>query len=192
MENHNILLTEAFKPLELNQKTHPYFFDIWQEVEIDKGAYLTEAGRVEKYFYLVLKGVQVVYILTPDGNKKVIGFSFDGSFSGIYDSFLKSSPSHYYLEALTPSKLLKINIEQYEKLFDYYPEFNLWGRIAHQELLIGRVKREVEFITLSAKERFESFMERCPEPLKQIPQKYLASYLNMSPETYSRLRAEIS
>ena len=192
MEGYQQLLKNAFKPLDLNYEKHRFFFDIWREVEIDKGVFLTEPGKVEKSFYVVVNGVQMVYILTQEGNKKVIGFSFDGSLSGIYDSFLKLTPSHYYLEALTKSKLLQINLEQYETLFDKYPEFNYWGRIAHQELLIGRVKREIELITLSAKERFEKFMERCPEPLKQIPQKYLASYLNMSPETYSRLRADIS
>lgn len=82
-----------------------------------------------------------------------------------------------------------MNKANYDRLFELYPEFNYWGRIVHQELLIGRVKREVELITMTSRERYDSFMERCPKELLQIPQKYLAWYLNMSPETYSRLRA---
>ena len=58
-------------------------------------------------------------------------------------------------------------------------------------MLIGRGKREIELLTLSAEERYINFMRRCPKVLLQIPQKYLASYLNMKPETFSRLRASV-
>lgn len=133
-----------------------------------------------------------MYILTKSGDKKVIGFSFDGSFSGIYDSFLKETASHYFLEALTDSRLLRMSKIQYDTLFNLYPEFNEWGRIVHQELLIGRVQREVELITMDAKERFDVFMQRCPKKLLTVPQKYLASYVNMTPETFSRMRKQIS
>lgn len=186
------VVINAFKPLKLEWERHKKFLSFWEVVSFKKNDLITESGRVEKYFYVVIQGVQAIYILTPNGDKKVIGFSFDGSFSGVYDSFLKKRPSHYFLEALTDSKLVRMHIDQYSKLFDLYPEFNEWGRIVHQNLLIGRVEREVELITLTAKERFDSFMERCPEELMQVPQKYLASYLNMTPETFSRLRASIS
>jgi len=186
------LLKNAFTPLNLETETHSFFFNCWREVEFKKGELITEAGRVENYFYVVIEGVQAIYILTPQGEKKVIGFSFDGSFSGVYDSFLKCRDSHYFLEAITPSRLIRIKKEEYDQFFEKYPEFNEWGRIAHQELLIGRVQREVELITLTAKERFDVFMERCPDKLLEIPQKMIASYLNMTPETFSRMRASIS
>lgn len=186
------LVKNAFRPLDLSEERHADFFKVWDEVSFDKGSFITEAGRIEHYFYVVQQGVQAIYILTPNGDKKVIGFSFDGSFSGVYDSYLKQTPSHYFLEALTDSRLLRMHFDDYEKLFSCYPEFNEWGRIVHQELLIGRVQREVELITMTAKERFDCFMKRCPPALLQVPQKYLASYLNMTPETFSRMRASIS
>ncbi|NRA10685.1 MAG: Crp/Fnr family transcriptional regulator [Crocinitomicaceae bacterium] len=186
------LLKNAFAPTQLNLSTHEFFFNAWEEVEFKRGDFITEAGRVEKYLYLVIEGVQAIYTLTPKGEKKVIGFSFDGSFSGVYDSFIKANESHYFLEALTPSRMLRMKNTDYERLFEMYPEFNKWGRIAHQELLIGRVQREVELITLTARERFDTFMKRCPDKLLEIPHKMLASYLNMTPETFSRLRGSIS
>lgn len=192
MREHFDVIKNAFRPLEISEGRHLKFLNFWEVVEHRKGSYLTEAGKIERYFYVVLEGVQAVYILTPNGDKKVIGFSFDGSFSGIYDSFLKESGSHYFLEALTDSKLLRMNKEQYDSLFELYPEFNEWGRVVHQELLIGRVQREVQLITMDAKERFDVFMKRCPKKLLTVPQKYLASYLNMTPETFSRMRKQIS
>jgi CRP-like cAMP-binding protein len=192
MSEYHEIIIQAFRPLSISKEKHNEFLSFWEETSCSKGEYLTEAGKVERYFYIVLEGVQAVYILTPSGDKKVIGFSFDGSFSGIYDSFLKETGSHYFLEALTYSCVLRMKKRQYDALFDLFPEFNEWGRIVHQELLIGRVQREVELITMDAKERFDVFMKRCPEKLLTVPQKYLASYLNMTPETFSRMRKQIS
>lgn len=186
------ILENAFPSIPLNSERHSFFYNCWEEVAFKKGDLVTQAGNTENYFYIVLEGIQAIYILTPKGDKKVIGFSFTGSFSGVYDSFLKTSASHYFLETLTESRLIRMSKESYDRLFELYPEFNEWGRIAHQELLIGRVQREVELITMTAKERFEVFMSRCPKALLDIPQKYLASYLNMTPETFSRMRATIS
>jgi CRP-like cAMP-binding protein len=186
------LLINAFRNVNLSVETHPEFFEMWEEVEYDRSDFITSSGKVERYFYVVVSGVQTIYILSKEGDKQVIGFSFNGSFSGVYDSFLMEKPSHYFLEALTPTKLIRMNKQQYDSLFEIYPEFDRWGRIVHQNLLVGRVQREIELITLSAKERYQIFMERCPEKLRTIPQKYLASYLNMTPETFSRLRKEKS
>ncbi len=182
------IVANAFNPLVLSVDTHSEFFTMWEEVSYNKGDFVCEPGRIERYFYVVITGVLAIYLIDKNGEKRVIGFSFDGSFSGVYDSFLDESPSNYYLEALSDTVLMRFSKANYDRLFDLYPEFNYWGRIAHQQLLIGRVKREVELMTLSSEERYKAFMNRIPEPLTRIPQKYLASYLNMTPETFSRMR----
>lgn len=189
---HQQVLINVFDNIDLTTEMHSRFFEMWEEVQFNRSDFITSSGKIERYFYVVISGVQTIYILTKDGDKKVIGFSFDGSFSGVYDSFLLEKPSHYFLEALTPSTLIRITKQQYDALFQIYPEFERWGRLAHQDLLVGRVQREIELTTLSVKERYRIFMERCPDPLRTIPQKYLASYLNMTPETFSRMRKEKS
>jgi len=184
----NKLVAHAFQPLKLTIQEHPEFFTFWEEVSYKKGEFVCEHGQIERYFYVVITGMLAIYLIDKNGDKRVIGFSFDGSFSGVYDSFLDESPSNYYLEALSGTKLMRLSKANYDRLFDMYPEFNYWGRIAHQQLLIGRVKREVELMTLSSEERYKVFMNRIPEPLTRIPQNYLAAYLNMTPETFSRMR----
>ena len=187
--NRRSALQRIFLEARLSESDLTRFEKLWKEKQFSKKQFLTEAGHVERYFYVVLEGVQAIYLIDQKGDKRVLGFSFNGSPSGVYDSFLDQSPSHYFLEALTDSALLALSHTDYMKLFNTYPSFERWGRLFHQEVLIGRVKREVELLTLSAKERYIRFMRRCPPELLQIPQKYLASYLNMTPETFSRLRA---
>ena len=181
------IILSAFREAQMSREEELTFLDLWKPISFAKHEIMTQAGEVERRFYVVITGVQSVYFIDRNGNKVVIAFSFDGSYSGVYDSFTDGAQSGYFLEALTDSQLYYIDLPSYENLFDAYTGFNRWGRLTHGELLRGRVQREIELSTLSSKERFVKFMKRCPKQLHQIPQKYLVSYLNMSPETYSRL-----
>ncbi|MEM9325497.1 MAG: Crp/Fnr family transcriptional regulator [Bacteroidota bacterium] len=149
---------------------------------------VTEAGRKERYFYIVEEGVQAMYLIDGAGDKVVLAFSFSGSPSGIYDSFMYETASLSFLEALKPSTLHGITRSDFIELMEY-PVMLRWKARFFENILLGRLSREVELLTLSAKERYEAFVARCPPPLLTIPQKYLASYLNMTPETFSRLRS---
>ena len=185
------LLQELFHDAGLTEEAFSEFLPLWVEMKFRKKSFLTEAGAVERYFYVVIQGVQAIYLIDQKGEKRVLGFSYAGDLSGVYDSFLIQAPSHYFLEALTDSTLLALSYNAYRGLFEKYPSFDRWGNLFHQRVLIGRINREVEMLTLSARERYVRFMRRCPAELLKIPQKYLASYLNMTPETFSRLRSEV-
>jgi len=182
-------LKALFKGVSLSEKEEAQFLGLWHECSFKQNDLITQAGSIEKHFYLVLEGVQAIYLLSQKGEKVVLGFSYSGSPSGVFDSFIHQKPSDTFLEALKPSKLLAISRTDYVSLFESYPDFHKWGHHFFQEILFGRLYREVELLTLSAEERYTTFMQRCPDELKVIPQKYLASYLNMKPETFSRLRA---
>jgi len=186
-----LLLRQVFGAVQFQEGEFSEFTREWTLRQFSKRSLITEAGAVERYFYIVMQGVQAIYLIDRRGAKRVLGFSYRGNFSGVYDSFLKQAPAIYFLEALTDSTLLAIPYANFQELFERYPTFERWGRLFHQEILIGRVQREGELLTLSARERYVRFMRRCPPELLQIPQKYLASYLNMTPETFSRLRASV-
>ncbi|MEO1012495.1 MAG: Crp/Fnr family transcriptional regulator [Bacteroidota bacterium] len=181
-------LRSFFGEVRFSEKEEALFFPLWKLKTFGQNQLITEAGKVERYFYYVLEGVQVLYILNGKGEKVVLGFSYSGSPSGVFDSFVFKSPSNTFLESLKPSKMLAIPWSSYQRLFEIWPDFHIWGHHFFRDILLGRLYREVELLTLTAKERYLTFMKRCPEELKVIPQKYLASYLNMKPETYSRLR----
>jgi CRP-like cAMP-binding protein len=184
-----LLLKNLFFNLRISDKEEEHFKSLWYTKSFKQYDLITEAGSIERNFYLVLEGVQAIYVLNEKGEKVVLGFSYTGSPSGVFDSFVSGEPSKIFLEALKPSRLLAISKSDYLDLFKNDPSFYQWGHHFFQEVLFGRLSREVELLTLTAEQRYISFMQRCPDELKVIPQKYLASYLNMKPETFSRLRA---
>ncbi|RDY59721.1 Crp/Fnr family transcriptional regulator [Flagellimonas nanhaiensis] len=193
MDDETFLRLKAFFPeVNLGSDDETFFRSLWHPKSFKQYDLITEAGSTERYFYFVLEGVQAIYLLNEKGEKVVLGFSYSGSPSGVFDSFIAQAPAQTFLEALKPSKLLAISHADYLELFKRCPEFHQWGHEFFQNILFGRLSREVELLTLSAEQRYVAFMQRCPEELKTIPQKYLASYLNMKPETFSRLRSNVS
>ena len=147
---------------------------------------LTRVGEVEKYMYFVNKGVLRGFFVNGD-HEYTHGFSYEGDLSGIPDSFLNQTPSMYFLETMAPCELLRTTFEKLQKAFEQSQEIERLSRKMSERMLLGISKRQVELQCLSAEERFKTFLRRSPHLLQMIPQKHLASYLNMAPETFSRL-----
>lgn len=159
----------------------------WKPVSLNRNEFLTQAGQVEKYFYFVEEGVIRAYIL-KDGNEISIGFSYDNDYSGAYDSFLDQKPSDIYLQALTKCSILRISFDDLTEMFDSHKGIERWGRIFNSKILIDMARRQIEVRAFSAEERFDRLHNDSPHIFQLVPQKYLASYLGMTPETFSRLR----
>jgi len=166
------------------------FLSKWNVSRFKKSDFLTSVDEVETQLYFVIEGVQRGFFI-KDGNEYTTGFSFLNSFSGIIDSFILQTPSEYYLQALTDSTLLSISYSELIQLFNHSPSFERFFRLSTEQLLCGRLKRERELLSFSAGERFRRLLRESPNAVQLIPQKYLASYLNMTPETFSRLRRKL-
>ncbi len=160
----------------------------WREHTYPKGTIITATGQVERRFSIVKKGAQRIYF-EHDGQEACIGFAYGGSWSGIFDSFVTQSPSRFVLQAVTPSVLVSIEHADLERLYVQIPKLERFGRLLLEEVFVGRAVREVEQLTMSAQERYDRLMLRSPHLLQLVPQKDIASYLGMSAETFSRLRA---
>lgn len=161
----------------------------WARRSVTRGAFVSEAGRVEERFYIVESGVQRMYF-EHDGGEHCVGFAYDRSWSGDYDSFVSRKPGRFFVQAITDSVLLCIERDDLRRLFDTVPAMDRFGRLMLEELITGRATREIELLTLSAEERYRKLMARSAHLLQLVPQKDIASYLRMTPETFSRLRAK--
>lgn len=162
----------------------------WQRRHFAKGDFISESGKVERHFYIVKEGVQRLYF-AHDGTDHCLGFSYANSWSGDYDSFLSQRPGRFNVQAVTDSVLVGIARSDLQRLYDRIPAMDRWGRLILEELVQGRATREIEQLTLNAEERYRWLLQRSPQLLQLVPQKDIASYLRMTPETFSRLRAKV-
>ena len=167
------------------------FSFIWQLAEAKRKAILTSKGETERTLYFITEGVQRAYYLTKEGKEATIVFTYPFSFSGVADSFLTQTPSHYFFETLTQSEFLKTTYSQISALLDRYPNFERFISKATAHALKGALQRQVELQTFSAEEKFTTLLKRSPQVLTLIPHKYLASYLGIDAATFSKLLSTV-
>lgn len=155
-----------------------------------KGDYVLFEGNVERFLSIVIVGCTRHFIVV-DGEEKSFDFSFQHEFNCSYSSFIQQEPSRFFIQALEDCVLASIHYEFLQQLYQQYPESNKFGRTAVEQYYIWREQRELSLITDSAQERYVRLMEKYPIYLEQVPLKYLASYLNIKPESLSRIRKKL-
>jgi CRP-like cAMP-binding protein len=152
-----------------------------------KKEFLIREGDVEQHLYFISSGIIRQYFI-QDKHQVTTDIIAEGTITGSVSSFFTGKPSHYFLEVMEPVTALTISKEKLEALYKSDVKWERFGRILTTHFLIGQEKHILENICFTVRERFFHFIEGNPELLQRIPQKYLASYLNIKPETFSRLK----
>ncbi|WP_158859245.1 Crp/Fnr family transcriptional regulator [Lunatibacter salilacus] len=155
-----------------------------------KGDFILNEGETEQFLSIVLAGSTRHYVMVK-GEEKSFDFSFQHEFNCSYSSFIQQEPSRFFIQALEDCVLASIHYDFLQQLYQHYPESNKFGRTAVEQYYIWREQREISLLTSSASERYEKLMQKYPVYLEQVPLKYLASYLNIKPESLSRIRKKL-
>jgi CRP-like cAMP-binding protein len=167
------------------------FCQPWQSLTVKRKTILTAAGETERYIYFVLEGVQRAFYLGDAEKEATIVFTYPPSFSGVADSFLTQTPSRYFLETLTASRLLRIRHDEVQALMKQYPALVQFFFKATSFALKGALERHIELQCFSNEEKFRTLLKRSPHILNLVPHKYLASYLGMDATNFSKLLATV-
>jgi CRP-like cAMP-binding protein len=154
---------------------------------IEKKQLLVKAGEVEEYLNFTVKGLTRMYFY-KNKTEVITNIAKEGEIISSSSSFLSGTPSNYYVETLEPSTFLSISRRQLEQAYEESPSIERLGRLMTTHFVLQKEEWELECMRLDTKERFLRFLGNNPELLLRVPQKYLASYLNMKPETFSRLK----
>lgn len=177
-------LVQSIHPL--SEKAMEAFIHSFESVHCKKKAYLTRQGETEQYMYFVEEGVQRSFY-SKDGKDHTIAFTYPPSFSGIPESFIGQRPSHYFLQCITDSQLLRISYDRLQELVTEYRDIETFMRKSTEFVLIGLLERQYELLALNMEERFRVFVKRSPHLLNLVPHKHLASYLRIDPTNFSKL-----
>jgi CRP-like cAMP-binding protein len=165
------------------------FSSRWKKIEVSKNDFIIKPTQIEKYFYFIHSGVLRASILN-NGEDVSVGFSYNGDYSGAYDSFLDQKPTDWTIQALTDSDGLRISYNDLMEMFDIYKSVERWGRMFNANMLVGMSRRQLEVRSFSAEERYDRLYNQSPHIFQLVSQKHLASYLGMTPETFSRMRKQ--
>ncbi|TYB72685.1 Crp/Fnr family transcriptional regulator [Bizionia saleffrena] len=158
-----------------------------------KKALILDMGETENYISFIDRGIARFVIPKEDVEKDItFGFCFQNEFISAYDSFLLRKPSLYQIEALTAISMWSISYADLQEVYKKSVIGNLIGRISSERLFLIKSKREQSLLNETAKERYLKLFTDRPKLIKEIPLKYIASYIGVTPQALSRIRKQIS
>ena len=166
------------------------FAQLAQVLEIrdfDKKHQLIKEGEVEHYMNFVAKGLARKFFY-KNKEAMVTQIAKENEFISSFESFLSGTPSTYVVETIEPTTFISITRQNVENMYLSNPKMERLGRMLVTQQFLIKERWEYDRMQLTSHERFIKFIRENRDLLQRVPQKYLASYLNIKPETFSRLK----
>ena len=177
--------------ITLNKEELDFFFSLLTVKVLNKKELLFRSGQNCRNIYFINKGCIRYYYLV-DGEEKTAQFFFENGWYTDYDSFLSGDPSENFVDAIEDTELLCIEKSNLEKLYSTIPKFERFGRIVAENAYLGIRYRTKTLTNLTAEERYLKLIKERPKIFDRVPQYYIASYLNIKPQSLSRIRKNIA
>jgi CRP/FNR family transcriptional regulator, anaerobic regulatory protein len=164
-------------------------FKILKPRKVKPNEILLYPGNVCNKFSLLAKGVARNYFYK---NEKEITswFDFEGELIGSIYSYLTQTPSHEGIEMISHGLLYELNYSDFLYLRQNNKAFNDFTHNAVLDFVKNLEHRGRVLQSMNAQERYAKFVEKHPESIKLIPLKYIASFLDITPETLSRIKSK--
>ncbi|ANQ51497.1 Crp/Fnr family transcriptional regulator [Flammeovirga sp. MY04] len=156
--------------------------------EHQKSDLLLEANQRARYLYYVEKGALHNYYY-HDGRQVSSWFYVEDMFITSWYSFYVQQPSFENIECLEDCTLYRISYEDYQKLIQEFPAFGNFARLLSEEILAILDQFSKSWSFLSAKEKYDLMEVYFPKIEQRIKLGHIASFLGISQETLSRIRA---
>lgn len=147
---------------------------------------LKTGSKINDNIYYVESGSVRIFTVN-EMDEQVIRFGYKGSLFVLLDSFFTGKPSVFQVQAIKKTELSVITKPQLEVFLNSDQNRKIWISIL-ENLIVQQLDREIDLLSSSPLERYQRVLERSPALFQEIPNKHIANYLRMSPETLSRLK----
>ncbi|WP_118951063.1 Crp/Fnr family transcriptional regulator [Taibaiella helva] len=165
-----------------------YILDHFREREYKRHAVLLRAGEVAHEVFFVLKGALHQFYLDEAGNERTCNFVFEREFVTDLESFSYQTLSPSSIKALTATSCLVIRCVDLVDLMRSLPCMSEFFRILVERIAAKSIKRTKALLSFSPEKQFRELLEESPEVFQRVPQRYIAQYLGIAPESLSRIK----
>lgn len=185
-----VLLDFLKEHIELNEAEKENIIQMNLFKSINKGEILLKEGEYSDKSYFILKGcLRTYYIL--DGEEKTTAFYTE--LEGISPhTLLSKKPSEYFIASLEDGIIIESTPEMEKIGFEKFPKFETLCRILSEKLYLKQQMDFDEFKTSSPEKRYLNLIKQRPDLIQRVPQNQIASFLGITPQSLSRMRARLS
>ncbi|MDN3584658.1 Crp/Fnr family transcriptional regulator [Mucilaginibacter flavus] len=187
-----LLLTHIRQFVDLKEEDQTLLDTLVIERPFKKGELIVKSGDAARYLAYVNSGYTVTYFTDSAGNEHVVRFAAPGWWTGDVYSLGSEPVTPLTTRALCDGSLLLLPRTVHNQLLKDHPKFERYFRHLFQGALMRHQMLFVESRSLTAELRYLKFQNTFPGIEQFLPQKYIASYLGITPEFLSKLRRTLA
>ena len=189
--NTDIILSQISQFVALEDTEAKYLESLLIPRTFKQGELIVESGGPARYLIFVNDGYLMTYYTDKNDFDHVVQFARTGWWTGDLHSLSNDIPTIYSTKGLTDGEVLLLPKLAHDHLLEKYINFERYFRIIFQNSLMRLQFRMIESYSTTAEERYLAFREKHPKMEQYVSQKYIASFLGITPEFLSKIRRKL-
>lgn len=153
--------------------------------------YFFKAGDICRRIAYINKGTTRTFTIDEKGREHILYFSFEDWLIGDQESLFTQEPGLWNIQAVEDCELFYISKADMDTLEDEIPKLKEWHRVKHFRNHFATLHLLAEIKTLTHEERYCQLIDKHPEVFQRVPLQHIASYLDIEPQSLSRLRKRL-
>jgi CRP-like cAMP-binding protein len=191
-KKYNLVLQNVCRHINITTDEKDFFVSLLEPKTLKKKWLHLKAGEICKYSTFVTSGCLKGYTIDKDGGEHILTFAFaDWWIADLY-SLISQKPGFLNIEAMADTEILMLPRDSQAKLYKDVPAFERFFRILVENSLVANQQRLINNMSMTAEERYLQFINKYPAVLEYVPQHNVASYLGITPEFLSKIRARLA
>ncbi len=174
----------------LNSEAVEFLYSISNEKTMSKGGVLIREGQAVKKTYFVIDGCLRSFCVDKNGKEHTLQFAIKDWWISDFIAIYNNEPATLTVESITESKVIEFNAEKLNNIYSNFPEFEAFQRKNLEQHVVSLHKRILNQLQLTARERYDLFVDQYKDIERYTPNYHIASYLGITQQSLSRIRVE--
>ena len=159
--------------------------------QVKEGEYLFEGGKICRNLFFVTTGILRIVAINDKGRDITYYFIGDRQFCTILKSFNDETVAHDGIQACCDASILYISKKDLSALYQKLPYMADLINEVHQQRMLEKIRLKNAYSGEDAAERYRVFLSEQADIANRVPQHHIASYLNITPQSLSRIRRSL-
>lgn len=187
-----MILKNVARHIDLTAEESDFFISLLEPKLLKRKKVYLRAGAVCNYTAYVLNGALKSYTVDAQGKEHILSFATRDWFIADLYSLLSRKPAILNIEAIDDTEVLLLSRRNQQLLYEKVPKFERLFRILVENALVASQQRLIDNMSVPAEERYLNFIKKYPDIPACVPQRSIASYLGITPEFLSKIRARLA
>lgn len=185
-------IKSIFNGLELSHEEWKYLAEKFKRIELKKGEHLLRGGNIVEHTYYIYSGCMRNYFLDKSGKEHTFQFAVRDWWISDFHALYHQSNASMNIEAIQDTVVFALPVTSFEEMCVKIRSVEVFHRRKLQGAFASFQRRIIENMSMTAKERYISFIERYPDIEKNVKNYHIASFLGITSESLSRIRKSLS